>query len=536
MLWLVLSVFFLAPISVHAAEFSDAWTSAQISVKGSKLFVSKSNSQTTLHIRQDLADSVPAVNTNTEDLKNAINVYRSAFQKMLGLGKFRSESLQLRSLGAGTVQELLSAVYVDQRGRRFYLYEEQVFFRGKVTITQLSTPLPLEKGLSDVQNIRVSFQKSLRGVAAEETEGTGVCEDCIVEKAGLFAKTMKDLNDVAEKTKQKDRASSCEKVKKEKRSMLSGLIGETEYKTWDEQFNDQVSNITAARTELSCFAGFGKEFVIGLVDPFVMLGKGLWWAAKNTPNAVVSLFDKETWKSVYETTKKLPDTARSVATSAANVGAVALTAARDPVGTVKTAGQAMARMVNAYLVNQVPEFMCLTPEAKAEMLCGMIGYMVGSVVDPIAIIQLVRLGKFAELGEWMGKAYQGVKGKFVNAEEKSVAKTSEAAAKKEAIEVEFTRVEEVKPGEVKSLAGWAEEPKRQETILTILEDDQTRKAEKLEAAGKDVAQTLSRWKDPKADWLLETFQKTLSTRDEGEIQSAREFMALLKKRKRKRFL
>lgn len=568
----------VAPCQVMAATFFDTWSPSTVQFDGMQIFVKKRATDTLLLMRKDPA-TPPTLNLNLSDLKNAIDAYRSATQELLGMGKFRTERLYLRALSGGEIQELLSAVYVDHRGRRYYMYEEVLFSHGQAYTTQISSPLPMVQGLALVQSTRLLAAAGRRGIASEVAEPVGGdvreggCVDCVEENANYFERTYANVKNAVQKLKSQDRSVACAKVRTEKRSMLAGVIGETDYKQWDDQINGVSSGGTLLRSKLNCISGASVQFVKGFADPFIMLGKGAWWAVKKTPGAIASLFDPQTWTELSNTAKKLPEGAKNLVAGAANVGSAAFDAARDPIGTAKKVGsaaerigQAIGKIVNAFLVDKVPEYMCMTPEARAEMICGIVGYLAGSVADPVALLKLIQLGKFEKVAQWITDAYAKVRPKFFKDDpvapapstvvSEDVDKALQHANPQSADTVHSLPSDQAPPLQPEGLhesvpqapaarsqqaalnegaeRAWAEQnPDRSKLFLNIARYDEDRKAKGLQPIAGEVANTLSKIKDPNTDKILAEINDAVTSGDEKEVNAARNFLKSLREEEAK---
>src|SRR5689334_3398707 len=93
--FLILSMF-SALANAGAPNFADSWTPVtNFEITNTRLYKHKRIKDMTMLIRKDRADA-PALNMDLAPVKEAIDAYRTATQKLMGFGKFRTEQLFIR--------------------------------------------------------------------------------------------------------------------------------------------------------------------------------------------------------------------------------------------------------------------------------------------------------------------------------------------------------------------------------------------------------------------------------------------------------
>lgn len=360
----------------------------------------------------------------SEQIRSSLEAVRNAAQTSLGFGEVSIDREVTGVVGNNEVVISLEGTYVSTNGQRTY-FAEYLFVDGDYIHNFVVTD-PI-----DLENARGTLNKFLEIKASrmpssdpedELTEGS-VCLECLSKETDGFIQSMKNISTAVDAASSQSRAAYCSKVKSKDKSKIVEFFGETEIRSWNDNFD--LNPKTFVRKKLVCLASLPVGFARGVYEPLKWIYEtGVSYAGKAISGAP-KIFDTTSWRKAYDKVQKVPNRVRNLYASATNAWPAIADAARHPVDTGEVLAAALGKAINGYLVNKVPAFLCLSPEARTQLICDSVGYLAGNFTDLFQLFKLLKLGKFLEASDTVNKVISKFSGKYWSIEkeaEKGVAK------------------------------------------------------------------------------------------------------------------
>lgn len=362
----------------------------------------------------------------SERVKISLAALRNATYYFLDFGDMSIQKYAIGKLDDGAVIVLLEGMYSGVSGQQTYFSEHIIIAANRINDIVVSDPFSVERARESLNNV---FRKQSPRSPSNETEKLEgkVCLECLSNDTDGFLSSFKKIDKAVEFAKSQDRKQYCSEVKPEYKSKIIQIFGEDEIKSWDDQFSFSIENVFRLKTPLTCLASLPVGFVRGIYEPIEWLVKtGVGLSVKGVTN-IPELFKSKTWEAALQNIQGLPESVKKIYQSGINSWPVVLESVKNPIKMGEKITASLAKIINGFLVQKIPQFMCLSREARAQMICDSIGYLAGSLVDVFKIFQLLRIGKITEVTDKIRGLLNNVSGKYWS---------PEVAAAKDAVSTE----------------------------------------------------------------------------------------------------